>query len=37
VRLVQITDSVGSVTCVVPSAEGGCAVVALHRKFQLAG
>jgi aspartate kinase len=37
VRLVQITDSVGSVTCVVPSAETGRAVGALHRKFQLAG
>lgn len=37
VRLVQITDSVGSVTCLVPSAEAGPAVVALHQKFQLAG
>ena len=36
VRLVQITDSVGSVTCLVPSAEAGRAVVALHQKFQLA-
>jgi aspartate kinase len=37
VRLVQITDSVGAVTCLVPSAEAGRAVVALHQKFQLAG
>jgi aspartate kinase len=37
VRLVQITDSVGSVTCLVPGAEGAKAVLALHQKFQLAG
>jgi aspartate kinase len=37
VRLVQITDSVGSVTCLVPGPEEGRAVIALHQKFQLAG
>jgi len=37
VRLVQITDSVGSVTCLVPGADGANAVRALHQKFQLAG
>jgi aspartate kinase len=37
VRLVQITDSVGSVTCLVPGADGAKAVLALHQKFQLAG
>jgi aspartokinase len=37
VRLVQITDSVGSVTCLVPGADGAKAVRTLHQKFQLAG
>lgn len=37
VRLVQITDSVGSVACLVPHGDAGRAVAALHQKFQLGG
>jgi aspartate kinase len=37
VRLVQLTDSVGSVACLVPGDEAARAVAALHERFQLAG
>jgi aspartate kinase len=37
IRLVQITDSVGAVACLVPYAEAGRAVAALHGRFQLSG
>ena len=36
-RLIQLTDSVGSVACLVPHQDAGRAVAALHQKFQLAG
>jgi aspartate kinase len=36
-RLVQLTDSVGSVACLVPAQDAGRAVAALHDTFQLAG
>lgn len=36
-RLIQLSDSVGSVACLVPSSEAGRAVQALHGRFQLGG
>ena len=36
-RLIQLSDSVGSVATLVPHADAGRAVGALHQKFQLAG
>jgi aspartate kinase len=36
-RLIQLSDSVGSVATLVPHPDAGRAVAALHQKFQLAG
>ena len=36
-RLIQLSDSVGSVATLIPLPDAGRAVAALHQKFQLAG
>jgi aspartate kinase len=36
-RLIQLSDSVGSVACLVPHTEAARAVQALHERFQLGG